>query len=164
MFGIDDLNLDLENAPENAFEAPDGTYEGVVSAFQFKDDKTNEGVPYKAFIFTLTPDDGGIPYDAFFMLPSETDSAFVQTSKRSALSNFLTGLGIPKSRQDSATEDDVVTGEKIQWELTTTKPNKKGKTYRNVKVRTVGNSSMETARESAPAVSNSVAEDDAFAL
>lgn len=129
-------DFDIADAPEDPFNIEDGVYDGVVSAFKMTEGKRqSDDTPYSGLTVTLTPDNkDNPPYAHYLPLPNESDTDYVTNIKLSKIKQFLTGCGVPQSRMNDIEEDDIV-GTAVTFKVSTSKPNKDGRTFRNVDVR-----------------------------
>lgn len=141
--GLEDY--DLENASDDPFELKDGTYDGYVTGFEKVDGERQDGSTYTGLSVVLTPDDG-VPYRHYLSFPNKSDRTDVVEIKKSKIKGFFVGCGVPASRLNTVTADDIV-GTAVTFVKKTSKPNKNGKSYSNVEIR-VRNDSDSTGMDS----------------
>ena len=127
-------DYDIAGAADNPFEAADGTYRGKILDFDEVSGKKDDGTEYRGTQVTFHPNDGSVNYQHYFSHPAPGDSDFVVGVKTSAMKNFLAGCGVPVSRMNTVTKDDLI-GLDVLYKITTGKPNKAGRTFRNIEVR-----------------------------
>lgn len=126
-------DYDLENALDDPFDLKDGVYHGHVTAFKKVEGSRDDGSNYSGLSVTLTPIDG-VPYNHYLSFPNENDKANVVEIKKSKIKSFFVGCGVPASRLNTVTAEDVV-GTPITFAKSTSKPNASGKRYSNVDVK-----------------------------
>jgi hypothetical protein len=142
-------DLDLAEAPDSPFDAPIGTWPGVLTAIETFDGKKDPNAKYLKFEFTES--DGNGTFDHICQLPDSYAATEAQNrTRRSRIKQVLNSLNVAPEDMDTLDEQILVGTPVI---VTTAKSvGKNGNTYVNLRSLKIDDPSENGVREPSVAV------------